>query len=302
MEATEDNNKKPGFMTYPSIPSAKISPPQPAHTLPRRHLFKKLDRSRGKCLTWVAGPPGSGKTALVGGYLASRRKQLAIWYRVDEGDGDPASFFHHLGLAVARATDPAAAPLPRLNPSFNRSLKFFSQRFFEAVGSRLPGPFTLVFDNLHEAGPDTPLMEILQAGVESLPEHGLTILISRHNPAPAFSRLRLQDELVVMNTHDLQFSKTEARDLARFKGLPQPDEDCLDAILERTRGWAAGTLLLLEQSHAGTEAFQGGHLTSNRFCPIISPPNWPPPPKPRYATFSSAQPFCPRSPQRWLTG
>ncbi len=73
--------------------------------------------------------PGAGKTALVAGYLEAR-KRGGIWYQVDAGDADPASFIYHLGLA-ARATR-AAAELPLLASEYMEDLPGFARRFFRA--------------------------------------------------------------------------------------------------------------------------------------------------------------------------
>ena len=79
--------------------TAKITRPVPRGTFPRKRLFRLLDEARDLPVTWVSGPPGSGKTTLVSGYLEGR-KAPCLWYRIDERDSDPATFFHYPGLAA----------------------------------------------------------------------------------------------------------------------------------------------------------------------------------------------------------
>ena len=93
----------------PSV--AKITRPVLPGTYPRTRLYRLLDKSRKQPITWVSGPPGCGKTITVSGYVEARRLR-GLWYEVDEGDGDPATFFHYLGLAGQKA-----APRKRSAPA-----------------------------------------------------------------------------------------------------------------------------------------------------------------------------------------
>ena len=71
---------------------AKLTKPKSANVLLRKRLFKLLDDARNKPVVWITAPPGAGKTTLISTYL-EKKKLPCIWYQVDEGDGDIASFF-----------------------------------------------------------------------------------------------------------------------------------------------------------------------------------------------------------------
>ena len=102
-------------MPQPSQPLAKLSRPRLFDSVPRERLFGGLDGLRRHPLIWVAAPPGAGKTTLVASWLDSRRLG-GIWYQVDSGDADPATFFYHLRLA-GQPWQGEGPPLPLLTPS-----------------------------------------------------------------------------------------------------------------------------------------------------------------------------------------
>ena len=92
----------------------KISAPRlPAGIVQRERLFLHLDESSPKPVVWISGPGGSGKTMLVASYLESRNLP-AIWYQVDQGDADPATFFYYMGLACRDVARPDQESLPLL--------------------------------------------------------------------------------------------------------------------------------------------------------------------------------------------
>src|SRR5262245_37239854 len=105
---------------------AKTTRPSQAEILVRTRLVQRLDFARKKPVTWVWAPPGAGKTTLVASYIAAR-KTRGLWYQLDEGDADVATFFYYLGLAAPRRR----RPLPLLTPEHrHHGVAIFARRFF----------------------------------------------------------------------------------------------------------------------------------------------------------------------------
>ena len=73
---------------------AKITPPRVHDVYLRERLFKELDAARKHPIIWISAPAGSGKTTLVASYL-QQHKIDPLWYQVDAGDSDIASFFYY---------------------------------------------------------------------------------------------------------------------------------------------------------------------------------------------------------------
>lgn len=133
---------------------SKITRPTLTGVFPRKRLFGLLDRLRKQPLIWISGPPGCGKTTLVASYIETR-KLPCLWYQVDTGDADPATFFYYLGQAAKRASPQFRKPLPLLTPEYLQGIPIFTQRYFEELFRRLipPSPsFTKVVATRNRGG------------------------------------------------------------------------------------------------------------------------------------------------------
>jgi LuxR family maltose regulon positive regulatory protein len=232
---------------------AKLTRPTLFRALARERLFRRLDRARERQVIWIAAPPGAGKTTLVSTYLECR-KLPALWYQVDSGDADPASFFYYLGAAVESLTDKARLPL--LAPEYLSDLAGFSRRFFRELFQCLPRPCALVLDNYHAVPLASVLHSVMHEAMQEVPADLAMIVTSRHDPPVAFARLQLSRALSCLSSEDLQIDRNEAREIAALEGLDGALAPTAEVIWERSGGWAAGYILMLEHHRAkGGTAF-----------------------------------------------
>jgi len=229
---------------------AKIAHPGSAGIFPRERLFRQLDQRRETPAIWVSAPAGSGKTTLAASYLESR-KLPSIWYRVDEGDADIATFFYYMGIAARKVATRKSRPLPLLTPEYLLGVTTFTLRYFENLYSRISPPFVIVLDNYQHAQDSDAFNEIIASGLELLPEGINAILISREAPPPRFARLRAGRQLTLLESADILFDPGESEELLRSRGLRDLTGAAFGRIHEKTRGWAAGLVLITEGSRDG---------------------------------------------------
>ena len=221
---------------------AKTTRPSSAATIPRSRLFRWLHHAAKRPITWVWAPPGAGKTILIASYLVARHI-ANLWYQVDDGDNDIASFFYFLSLAAPRRRQ----TLPLLTPEYRQGLSTFTRRFFRELYGRLKTRFVLVLDNYQEVPVDSPLHEVMRDALEGLPKGGRAIFISRSEPPPAFARLRAQRAMEILDWPQLRFTPMETTGLIRKLAPGRWSRNAIEKLQTATDGWAAGLVLSLEQ-------------------------------------------------------
>ncbi len=126
---------------------AKITRPSLTGIYPRERLFSLLDKGRENSVMWITGPPGSGKTTLLSNYLDNRNVDY-LWYQVDQGDTDIATFFYYTGLAALKDATKTGSTHPSLEfgETISQHATYYIQnllRKFETlagqVSNNLPG-------------------------------------------------------------------------------------------------------------------------------------------------------------------
>jgi len=231
-----------------SLP-AKILPPRLGQHYVRERLFELLDRmSKHRRVIWVNAPGGSGKTSLAASYLLARELSV-LWYQVDQGDTDIASFFYYLRLAAQRAAPRYKKPLPLFTPEYLGDVPTFTRNFFRELFRRLPKNSVLVLDNYQNVPEDSLLHNMLHTAMNEIPDGVQLLVLSRAEPPAMLARLRLCDQVTCLGWDTLQLTHEETAGIVRqCTGHELHDADSIDTLYARTGGWVAGVVLMLEQS------------------------------------------------------
>ena len=233
-------------MSSQPVSLAKTTRPALGSVVRREALFVRLDGQPGRTLAWISGPPGAGKSTLAASYVDARGYQCA-WYQLDPDDADVATFFHYLGHAARKLGDGEPPDLPAFTAQHLQNVAAFSRRFFRQLFSRARANAVLVLDNLHEAAANTPLQEVLRAGLAQVPKHCCVIVTSRGEPLAALARMQVSGEMTRVGGDDLRIGPHELAQIASLRGLSLPPE-AVATLQERTQGWAAGLVLMLEHA------------------------------------------------------
>jgi len=222
----------------------KTTRPSLSGILPRKRLFTRLDEARKQPVVWVSGPPGCGKTTAVASYLDHAGLDC-LWYQLDEGDADVATFFYYLGLAAQ--AHGRGGPLPLLTPEYHAGLAQFTRRYFEKLYARLETPFVVVFDGYHEVAPFSAFHQVMRDALAALPTGGSAVLVSRGDPPAEMARLRASRAIATLGWEDLRLTQEETGRIAR-KRRRDLSREVVAQLYAKTQGWAAGLVLMLEQA------------------------------------------------------
>jgi ATP/maltotriose-dependent transcriptional regulator MalT/two-component SAPR family response regulator len=224
---------------------AKITRPNTYGILLRKRLFDIIDKSTEFPVIFITSPPGSGKTSLIASYLENQ-KIPCLWYSIDEGDKDIATFFHYMRLAAQYLSPGKKKPLPSYTPDYAYGVSVFARLFFENLFSRVRIPFFLVFDNYQNVPVNSRFHEMLTHGLSNIPV-GINVLIaSRKEPPPPFARMYVYDKARVLGWDTIRFTLEEAKCLIEKKLPGGLQGRAIQSLYEKTDGWVSGLILYLK--------------------------------------------------------
>ena len=228
---------------------AKLTRPRIYDALARPRLFALLDEAAARPIVWLSAPPGAGKSTLIASYLEERGLRH-LWYQIDGGDADPATFVHYMRTAALQLARKGATHT-LFPPEPQQDLGRFARGFFRDLFSVLPNPCAVVLDNFHEAHTTPDQRAALAQGLEEIPEGITLFVVSRTDPPPEFARLVANRRIARFDETAMRCTPDEARAIL---GTDTLDPHDVQRIQTQSDGWVAALVLLREHlSRAGAE-------------------------------------------------
>lgn len=213
-------------------------PSRPDTFLRRKRLLDHLDQALRTPLTMVNGAAGAGKTLLAADWAAGLRQPVA-WLTGEAGDRRPGVFWAYVveSLRACGASASGVAWAPADADGVDR-------RLLTALAAELNArerPVVLVLDE-YDRMTAPEVAEQLEFVLHHAGQGLRLVLVTRAEPLLPLHRYRAAGELTEIRGAELAFTPAEAVTLLELHGLVLP-LDAVRALVERTRGWAAGLRL-----------------------------------------------------------
>ena len=213
-------------------------PPDQPTIVARRRLLDALDAGTTRPLTLLSAPPGAGKTALLGSWIAAERPPGPVaWVSLDGADAERRRFWRAVLEALRRAGAGEAVTALDSHPQTR------VDRMLAALIAALEGleePVVLVLDDFHEVA------EVVHSDLDELlhrPPPALRLVIAtRADPPLRLARLRVQDQLTEIREPSLALTLDETAQMLAASGVKLADQH-VRRLCDRTEGWAGALRL-----------------------------------------------------------
>lgn len=236
----------------------------------RQRLFERLDANLVNPLTVISAPAGFGKTTLVTSWLdrtVSENSRAVAWLSVDANHSAPHEFFAALIAAIENAFPGACADVrPLLHSGQTQALWQIPTTIAQACVT-WPGKLVLILDDYHLIT-NADVHAAMSYLIEHWHERVHVIIVTRADPPLRIPQLRAQRKLAEVRTHDLQFELDDVAAFVRKSYAGAAPDALLQALHDRTEGWAAGLRLAVAslQQRADIESFvREFERNSNRY-------------------------------------
>ncbi|MGK3939643.1 LuxR C-terminal-related transcriptional regulator [Streptomyces caeruleatus] len=213
-------------------------PSRPATFLHRERLTEHLAEGLRTPLTMVNGSAGAGKTLLVADWTAGLDRPVT-WLTVEAEEQRPGMFWAYFLQALSASGTPLSDAVHCPADPSRVSHKVLSEIAEDLVG-RDPAPVVVLdeFDRAAASEVAEQLEFVLQHAGDGL----RLVLVTRNEPMFSLHRYRAAGTLTEIRDAELALTPEEAAALLELHGLSLP-ADAVRALVDRTRGWAAGLRL-----------------------------------------------------------
>lgn len=229
----------------------------------RQDLETLLSKSQYFAVTLLIAPAGSGKTTLLDQWQAAHAQDLIARINLRHNQKSIQQVLKYMLSEIRNQVELFDAPIFNLfsdQTSLVANTDVYVNSVIQVLNS-IAQPITLVVDDFHLMDDKYAQQFVLQL-FEKIPKHVHFIISSRHHPKLNFSRLKLADNFLQIDHHDLMLAEPQIQELAQHVLGEKLKNNQLEKLNEVTEGWCAGVKIALlamrEHGEQGLTMFNGG--------------------------------------------
>lgn len=222
------------------IPSKLICSYRLQNSIQRERLTKLLDKGHQYPLVLINAPAGYGKTTLISQWAANQSN--IGWYSLDESDNKAERFADYFSAALHRAI---SAELPESEgETFNLQANLLSSmnQLLVKIAKFTPH-FYLIIDDYHLIE-NEEIHDALKYWIKHQPENMTLVLISRSVPPLGIAGLRVQEQLLEIDVHQLSFTHQESIAFFHSRLGAELKENEIISLCDEVEGWPTALQLI----------------------------------------------------------
>lgn len=220
------------------IPSKLMCSNRLQNSIERTGLLQRLDKAKHYPLVLINAPAGYGKTTLITQW-AMQQKNVG-WYALDESDNQTERFASYFCTALHYAIH---QELPEEDSLLRQSnlLASLNQQLVKL--SHLQQHIYLIIDDYHIIG-NEEIHEALKYWIRHQPPSMTLILISRSVPPLGIAGLRVQEQILEIDVHQLSFDHQESITFFQSRLGQHLTEPEITALCDEVEGWPTALQLI----------------------------------------------------------
>ncbi len=222
------------------IPSKLICSYRLQNSIVRERLTRLLDKAEQYPLVLVNAPAGYGKTTLISQWAA---KQANVgWYSLDESDNKTERFAAYFSAALHHAVGAEQQVIDEDSVNLQANL-FASLNQLLVKIAQFKQHFYLIIDDYHLIE-NEEIHDALKYWIKHQPENMTLILISRSVPPLGIAGLRVQEQLLEIDVHQLPFNHQESVAFFQSRLGSELAEKDIISLCDEVEGWPTALQLI----------------------------------------------------------
>ncbi|MES2262582.1 MAG: LuxR C-terminal-related transcriptional regulator [Pseudomonadota bacterium] len=214
-------------------------PRQPAGLIERPRCLAALAPAMEKRLVLVKASAGFGKSALALAWASQLRRagDKVAWLALEADDDEPSRFLYYLAHALQQGCGAGAAALDLLSETTLAAPQAVTAALINEL-AELEDEIFLFLDDYHYIS--HPLIhEAVSFFIQHAPAQFHLVVVTRAEPALHLARLRVQNQVLEIDTATLRFSFDETRSFLEQEQSSQIDPAHVRQLHSTTEGWPA---------------------------------------------------------------